>query len=59
MTMNATTMPPSMTSICCFCVWLTARAPPITVYAITTPPMHRQVSRSDQPSTDDKMMAGA
>ena len=31
MTTNATTIPPSMTTIWCFCVWLTARVPPATV----------------------------
>ena len=31
MTTNATAMPPSITTICCFCVWLTARVPPETV----------------------------
>ena len=30
-TTAATAIPPSMTTIWCFCVWLTARVPPATV----------------------------
>ncbi len=57
--MNATTIPPSITVIWCFCVWLTARVPPATVYRMTRLPMATQVRFNDQPSSFDSTMAGA
>jgi hypothetical protein len=52
-------MPPPITAICHFCVMLTASLPPVTVYTITSSPVRVMMRSRRQPSTVERMIAGA
>ena len=56
---KAVIIPPKMTAICHFWVNVTAWLPPATVYMITSNPLKMMVRSSRQPSTVERMMAGA
>ena len=59
MKIKAVIIPKKMMNICCFCVTLTARVPPIRVYKITMNPMSRIKILRFQPKTTLNIIAGA
>ena len=55
----ANIIPPIITAICCFWVWVTALVPPETVYIITKSPIKILVQVKFQLSKVDNIIAGA